>query len=141
MDVSSQIENLHATLTLVLSRLDALESSRTSSAPPINSAAQGMPEGNNFGDPDPPETLPKLISNQKEKLTAIPELKQPEEWPRFINQVMLVMDVAYPWIADWMQRIQQLSDRPNRASLHRIAQGMQLGLENNGLYGQFTIDL
>ena len=82
-----------------------------------------------------------MISSQKEKLAAIPELKTPEDWPRFLSQLTLIMDSAYPWIADWLHRIQQLTDRPTLPTLHRVAQGLELGLEHEGLYNQFTSDL
>ena len=152
MDVASQLESLRTTLSLVLTRMDALETR----------IGQGdrMPEQNNLGattddaadrreqlsDPVSQtgrdgKVLPKLISNQKEKLSAIPELNKPEEWPRFLSQLMIIMDGIYPFVADWMQRVQQLSDRPSSPVLHRICMAMQLQRDQQELYEQFTIDL
>ena len=107
-----------------------------------------MPEGNNMSGAMPPhdrtersDRFPKMVSNSKEKLSAIPELTAPEMWPRFENQLMLIFDPIYPWVADWMHRVQQLTDRPTRVSLHRIAQGLRIDLDQNELYEQFTVDI
>ena len=82
-----------------------------------------------------------MISNQKEKLAAIPELKTPEDWPRFLSQLTLIMDAVYPWVADWMHRINVLSERPTQPVLHRVAQGMGIERDQNELYQQFALDL
>ena len=147
-NIAAQLHSLHATLTLVLTRLDVLEAAAQVQAGSSNE----VPEANNlrtetddrreeFSAQVTTAGLPRMISNQKEKLAAIPELKVPEEWPRFISQVTLIMDAAYPWIADWLHRVHNLTDRPNESALHRIAQGICLGREENELYRQFSLDL
>ena len=152
MDVTSQLESLHSTLTLVLTRLDALENQRSTDAgtettrrgvAARGSRTRGSAEDRTgqdrtrdedqeqdddrrevFSDAvETEEKLPKLISNQKEKLAAIPELKVPEDWPRFLSQLTLILDAAYPWVADWMQRITMMQERPTRThctAWHRV---------------------
>ena len=152
-EVANQINALHRTLSLVLTRLDALEASAASTTATTTAGrSDEIPEGNNLSSDrreqlsapvqdSSSNSLPKMISNQKEKLAAIPELKVPEDWPRFLSQLTLIMDAAYPFVADWMHQINVLSDRPNRAVLHRVATGLNLGLELTGLYEQFVLDL
>ena len=89
---------------------------------------------------DPDETpLPRMISDSKEKLTAIPELSKPEDWPRFSSQLALILDAKYPFVSEWVQRITRLSDRPTAITLKSIAR--DLHIEDFRLYEQFTLDL
>ena len=80
-----------------------------------------------------------MISDSREKLRAIPDLERPEDWPRFSNQLALIMDPLYPWISDWVQRLTQLNDRPTKRTLNSMAR--DIGIEDAELYSQFAEDL
>ena len=88
--------------------------------------------------PDAGVDLTKWAHKEKILLQGIEEMKKPNEWTRFLQQLRMGSDTYYPFVHEFAHAMKKLDKQPNGQDVRDMA--LTLGLDNEEM-NHFLTDL